>query len=136
MEKTKKWIIVCIFAFTISAFANEPIRCTEQHVYGLHITVRDIFGPIDNATVLIIDPKTQYVEWAHNIGYRSGEYIGAGERSGEYWVFVWAKGEYRRYPMAWKRVIVMQGECHVITKHRDFFLGNRMWFLSNFEKEK
>jgi len=118
-----KWFLVVLMMFVTSCFNvtyGETFKgCTEEYVFGLQIKVLNQSEPVTGADVLIVDPYNgRYLEWA--IERPDGNYLGAGERPGVYWIFAWAEG----YPMCWSIVTVKSDDCHVITKKIELRLNS------------
>lgn len=98
---------------------EEPVTCTLEFVYGLHITLIDANTKesiTDNITVVIKDGD--YEEVLQTIE-SSTHFFGAGERSGTYTVTV-TSDNYKTFVS--EPILVTSNECHVKTVSKTFEL--------------
>jgi len=85
--------------------------CTTVFVYGLNVTVTDAEtgAAITGATLTLTDESQPYTEILDEV--RSGVYVGAGERPGQYTLIAEAPG-YK--PQTIAGIVITADECHVI----------------------
>ena len=98
---------------------DDNIGCTEQFVYGLIITVKDANINdilVEDVTVIIQDGE--YQEELMNI-QGTNDFIGAGERPGNYTIKVTADG-YESYTT--EAIQINANECHVIPEALEILL--------------
>ena len=93
---------------------NGETNCTEQFVYGLHVSVKNA---VTNETlregVLVKATDGSYVETLQTEDNGSGVFVGAGERAGSYILTV-SKDGYENFTS--EVITLKRDECHVISK--------------------
>ncbi len=98
-----------------------PQNCTDVYIYGLKVTVKDLFNNAiitDGLTVIATDGSyTEELMRTENLNY----FIGAGEREGAYVIEV-TSNDYQTYFSDYVEVERTEDDCHVITEELEFFL--------------
>ena len=95
---------------------DDPIICTNEFVYGLHVDVLDATSGqpmVEGVVVTAVDGP--YHEVLHNNVGLETTFLGAGERIGNYTITV-TKDGYLTQTLA--AVAVPANVCHVVTQTR------------------
>ena len=112
-------LFLVIFSCSLEGTDPEEFVCTEEFVYGLQVTVRDITtnDPITNNITVIAKDGT-YEEQLENM---EGTifYVGAGERPGIYIIEV-TSPDYEDYTS--ETITVFSDPCHVVTQRVEIML--------------
>ena len=115
---TMKFIYnICFTVFFICCFScgndDRGIDCTDIFVYGLNVTVTDAgSGEVLTSDVIVTAEEGSYSEVLTLI---DDNFIGAGERPGNYQIIVVAAG-YTSEAIGVISVELTEDECHVIPK--------------------
>jgi hypothetical protein len=104
-------VLLALLLYTQCNKDKSPNFCTEEFVYGLNVTVKDAnTGVLVTENITIIARDAEYEEQL--ITFEGiDNFLGAGERSGNYILEVNAKG-YENYTS--EIIYVDSDECHVI----------------------
>ena len=103
--------LFCLVLMTQCNDNNDPIFCTEEYVFGLSVTVKDAnTNDILIEDITIVAQDGEYEEELMNI-QGTNDFIGAGERSGNYIIKVTANN-YQDFTS--DVILVEADECHVI----------------------
>lgn len=112
-------LALLLFNCSLGGTEAEEVVCTEEYVYGLHVTVKDntTNEPItENITVIARDGA--YEEALENVD-GTDYFIGAGERAGVYIIEV-TSPNYESHTS--EAIAVYENLCHVITRRVEILL--------------
>ena len=112
-------LLISIFLTTCGDNEDDLVICTEQFVYGLNVTVKDVAtNVIITEDIIVVAKDGNYEETLMNFeGF--DHFIGAGEREGNYTIEV-RSNSYLDFTS--EVIQVGADECHVIPETVEILL--------------